>query len=163
MNNSSKPPRQWDTRRFSWRRLDSVRHLSDGPIIGTDAIVDALSLLIASGDRVVLEGNNQKQADFLARAMVQMNADKVNQLHMIMPSVSLPQHLDLFERGIANKLDFAFAGAQSLRISQLLQDGVLQVGALHTYVELYARLYVCLLYTSPSPRDRTRSRMPSSA
>ena len=25
------------------------------------------------------------------------------------------------------------------------------------------RLYLCLLYTSPSPRDRTRSRMPSSA
>jgi hypothetical protein len=24
-------------------------------------------------------------------------------------------------------------------------------------------VYVCLLYTSPSPRDRTRSRMPSSA
>ena len=26
-----------------------------------------------------------------------------------------------------------------------------------------ANLYICLLYTSPSPRDRTRSRMPSSA
>ena len=26
-----------------------------------------------------------------------------------------------------------------------------------------ANLYSCLLYTSPSPRDRTRSRMPSSA
>ena len=25
------------------------------------------------------------------------------------------------------------------------------------------RKYICLLYTSPSPRDRTRSRMPSSA
>ena len=25
------------------------------------------------------------------------------------------------------------------------------------------RVYFCLLYTSPSPRDRTRSRMPSSA
>ena len=25
------------------------------------------------------------------------------------------------------------------------------------------RFYTCLLYTSPSPRDRTRSRMPSSA
>ena len=25
------------------------------------------------------------------------------------------------------------------------------------------RTYTCLLYTSPSPRDRTRSRMPSSA
>ena len=26
-----------------------------------------------------------------------------------------------------------------------------------------AEVYTCLLYTSPSPRDRTRSRMPSSA
>ena len=27
----------------------------------------------------------------------------------------------------------------------------------------YAQEWLCLLYTSPSPRDRTRSRMPSSA
>ena len=27
----------------------------------------------------------------------------------------------------------------------------------------FSRLHTCLLYTSPSPRDRTRSRMPSSA
>ena len=30
-------------------------------------------------------------------------------------------------------------------------------------IELFIKDYVCLLYTSPSPRDRTRSRMPSSA
>ena len=29
--------------------------------------------------------------------------------------------------------------------------------------EGYAQYMTCLLYTSPSPRDRTRSRMPSSA
>ena len=29
-------------------------------------------------------------------------------------------------------------------------------------VELFDHYYDCLLYTSPSPRDRTRSRMPSS-
>jgi len=29
--------------------------------------------------------------------------------------------------------------------------------------DLFAAAYLCLLYTSPSPRDRTRSRMPSSA
>ena len=29
--------------------------------------------------------------------------------------------------------------------------------------ELLKQEYICLLYTSPSPRDRTRSRMPSSA
>ena len=32
-----------------------------------------------------------------------------------------------------------------------------------TALDLGADDYVCLLYTSPSPRDRTRSRMPSSA
>ena len=29
--------------------------------------------------------------------------------------------------------------------------------------DLYVQVKTCLLYTSPSPRDRTRSRMPSSA
>ena len=36
--------------------------------------------------------------------------------------------------------------------------GVVFVGAMGL-----SRVYLCLLYTSPSPRDRTRSRMPSSA
>ncbi|CZT61178.1 hypothetical protein CDFC105_104053 [Clostridioides difficile] len=31
------------------------------------------------------------------------------------------------------------------------------------YDRTYELLNACLLYTSPSPRDRTRSRMPSSA
>ena len=30
-------------------------------------------------------------------------------------------------------------------------------------VAVRAKIKTCLLYTSPSPRDRTRSRMPSSA
>jgi len=30
-------------------------------------------------------------------------------------------------------------------------------------LDKYMGVYSCLLYTSPSPRDRTRSRMPSSA
>ena len=30
-------------------------------------------------------------------------------------------------------------------------------------LEDFQQAYTCLLYTSPSPRDRTRSRMPSSA
>lgn len=136
---------QWSKRRTEKnRRLASVAHLADGPVLRAADIVPALEALISSGDRVVLEGNNQKQADFLSRSLVQVDPAKVNNLHLIMPSVSRPEHLDLFERGIARKLDFAFAGAQSLRISQFLQDGILEVGAIHTYVELYARLYVDL-------------------
>ena len=149
MTTSAKVPRpldpQWSRRRAEkHRRLAQVAHLANGAVLKTGDIVEALSLLIAPFDRIVLEGNNQKQADFLSRALVQVDPAKVNNLHLIMPSVSRAEHLDLFERGIAKKLDFAYAGAQSLRISQFLQDGILEVGAIHTYVELYARLYVDL-------------------
>ena len=33
----------------------------------------------------------------------------------------------------------------------------------YAYYEAWSPIEGCLLYTSPSPRDRTRSRMPSSA
>ena len=38
-----------------------------------------------------------------------------------------------------------------------------QAGVITTSAHGRARIIDCLLYTSPSPRDRTRSRMPSSA
>ena len=34
---------------------------------------------------------------------------------------------------------------------------------MHKAIKALNQLRICLLYTSPSPRDRTRSRMPSSA
>ena len=37
------------------------------------------------------------------------------------------------------------------------------IGLLHRGTEKLMESRTCLLYTSPSPRDRTRSRMPSSA
>ena len=46
-------------------------------------------------------------------------------------------------------------------ITDLMQDVILKEGKLiHDPIVGY---WICLLYTSPSPRDRTRSRMPSSA
>ena len=35
--------------------------------------------------------------------------------------------------------------------------------AIFLFIAFTSYLFTCLLYTSPSPRDRTRSRMPSSA
>ena len=40
---------------------------------------------------------------------------------------------------------------------------LLAYGESHPGSAGYRRAHACLLYTSPSPRDRTRSRMPSSA
>lgn len=126
------------------RRVESVSHLVNGSIIPTEKIVDALELLIKPGDRVVLEGNNQKQASFLSQSLVLVDPEKVHDLHMIMSSVSRPEHLDLFDEGIAKRIDLSYAGPQSMRIAQMIEDGRLVLGDLHTYIELYGRLFVDL-------------------
>jgi malonate decarboxylase alpha subunit len=161
----------WATRRDEkQRRLKLVEKWLDNHILPGERIVDALEFLVQPNDRVVIEGDNQKQADFLSRALVRVDPKIVHDLHMIISSISRPEHLTLFEEGIARKVDFAFAGPQSLRVAQLLEDGQLEIGAIHTYVELYARLFVDLaphvvlvcaeqgdaegnLYTGPNTED----------
>jgi malonate decarboxylase alpha subunit len=89
---------------------------------------------------------------------------------MLIGSVSRSDHLDLFEQGIASTLDLAYAGPQSVRIAQLVANGTVSIGAIHTYVELYARMVIDLrpdvallcasaadehgnLYTGPNTED----------
>jgi len=127
------------------RRMQAVTRWMSGPVLPTDKIVEALEAVVLAGDRIVLEGDNQKQADFLSQSLVKVDAKTIHDLHLIISSISRPEHLTLFELGIAKKVDFAFAGPQSLRVAQLLEDGVLEIGAVHTYVELYARLLVDLI------------------
>lgn len=166
---AKQPARVWNTRRTEKQRRMASSNVQ-GKVIPTGDLVEVMEKLIAPGDRVVLEGNNQKQADFLSRMLADVSPQKVHDLHMIMPSVGRSEHLDIFEKGIARKLDFSFSGTQSMRISQLLEDGLLEIGSIHTYIELYARLYVDLapnvaliagykadrkgnLYTGPSTED----------
>src|SRR5271168_4150390 len=139
-------PISWTTRRDEKaRRMQMVEPWLKGPVLAQEKIVEALESVIVPGDRIVMEGDNQKQADFLSRSLVQVSAKKIHDLHLIISSISRPEHLTLFELGLAKKVDFAFAGPQSLRVAQLLEDGVLEIGAIHTYVELYARLLVDLI------------------
>ena len=55
------------------------------------------------------------------------------------------------------------------KTSESLHGGIVNGRPLQEYAgpqcfpQVQERLNACLLYTSPSPRDRTRSRMPSSA
>ena len=165
------PVRSWSTRRDEKkRRMQLASSWMTGPVLKQDKIVEALEALIAPADRVVIEGDNQKQADFLSRSLVKGNPKKLHDLHLIISSISRPEHLTLFELGIAKKVDFGYAGPQSLRLAQLLADGKVEIGAIHTYVELYSRLLVDLapnvvlvcaeqadregnLYTGPNTED----------
>lgn len=135
--------RDWQVRkRGKAERVSAGAKFADGKVLDGGRIVEALEGIVRSGDLVALEGNNQKQADFLSRSLARVDVEKVRDLHMLISSVSRPEHLDLFERGIARKLDFAYAGLQALRTAQMMEDGKLEIGAVHTYIELYARMFV---------------------
>nr|WP_255437776.1 malonate decarboxylase subunit alpha [Thalassobacillus sp. CUG 92003] len=125
-------------------KLNSLGSIASGKVIPTERIVESFEVLISPGDRVSLEGNNQKQASFLSGALNQVSPEQIYDLHMIMSSISRPEHLDIFEKGIARKVDFAYAGPQSLRIAQMLEDDEVEMGEIHTYLELYSRLLVDL-------------------
>src|SRR3984957_2584878 len=135
-----------------------------------ERITQLLEAVIEPGDRVAIEGDNQKQADFLAAALANADPARLHDLHMVQSVLALSDHLAVFERGIASRLDFAFAGPQSRRLAELVASGSLKIGAIHTYLELYARMLVDLtprvalvvadkadrhgnLYTGPNTED----------
>src|SRR6185295_4475297 len=89
---------------------------------------------------------------------------------MVQSVLSLPEHLDVFELGIASRLDFSFSGPQGARLAKLVSQGGVQIGAIHTYLELFSRYFVDLtpqvsliaahaadaqgnLYTGPNTED----------
>ena len=135
----------WSTRRDRKReRLARVAAFANGRVLDSNRIVDALHALLEPGDRVVLEGNNQKQADFLSRKLAEVDPGRVHDLHMLLSVLGRPEHMDLFERGIAGRVDFSFSGPQSLRLAQMVEDRRVTIGAIHTYLELFARYFVDL-------------------
>ena len=71
------------------------------------------------------------------------------------PAVPFAGHYRLIDFALSN-----LANAGYLRMVVLTQYKSHSLGQ---HLSRTWRLSTCLLYTSPSPRDRTRSRMPSSA
>ena len=61
----------------------------------------------------------------------------------------------IFDKGLVNDIDSMIDYGHDLGLKVLIEA--------HTKQEFENSCNTCLLYTSPSPRDRTRSRMPSSA
>ncbi|HEY6645378.1 malonate decarboxylase subunit alpha, partial [Povalibacter sp.] len=148
----------------------AAANFANGKIVSASDATRLLETVIRPGDRVCIEGDNQKQADVLGAALLAVDTAKVHDLHMIQSGVVLPEHLDLFERGVAKRLDFAYSGPQSARIATLLFGGKIQLGAVHTYLELFARYFIDLtpnvaliaavsadregnLYTGPNTED----------
>lgn len=97
MNAEQTTGRVWNRRRTEKQRRLAEANMP-GKVIPTDQLVSVLENLLAPGDRVVLEGNNQKQADFLSRMLAEVNPQKIHDLHMIMPSVGRSEHLTCLKK-----------------------------------------------------------------
>ena len=110
-------------------RLARAGDLASGKVVEAGGVGDLLARIIEPGDRVCLEGNNQKQADFLAKALARLDPAAVHDLHIVQSVLAIPEHLDVFERGIASRLDFSFSGPQGARLARLLADGRIRLGA----------------------------------
>lgn len=163
--------RDWNT--LAERRQARLQRATDagiGRLVPHAEVLRLLHTVLEPGDRVCLEGNNQKQADFLAECLAQLDPAQVHGLHMVQSVLSLPSHLDVFERGIAQRLDFSFSGPQSGRLANLVAEGRIEIGAIHTYLELFGRYFIDLtpqvaliaaqaadrhgnLYTGPNTED----------
>jgi malonate decarboxylase alpha subunit len=136
---------EWDTeKRDREARLAAGRRYAKGKLVAAGDATKLLEAIIKPGDRVCLEGDNQKQADFLAGALVKADKTKIHDLHIVQSGIVLSEHLDLFEKGIATKLDFSYSGPQSQAVARALNSGKIELGAIHTYIELFARYFMDL-------------------
>ena len=125
-------------------RLRAAAPVAQGKFVAKANALALLQAVVRSGDRVCIEGDNQKQADFFARELVKLDPAQVNHLHMTQSTLVLNEHLDLFRLGIAERLDFAYSGPQSKALYQLAAEKKVKIGAIHTYLELYGRYFVDL-------------------
>ena len=126
-------------------RIAAAAPYADGKIVDAANTVKVLEAVLRPGDKVNIEGDNQKQADFLAKELCKVDPSKVHDLHMIQSTLSIPEHLDVFDKGIARKLDFAYAGSQGKRLAQMVQNDGVELGAIHTYLEMYSRYFIDLV------------------
>ena len=126
------------------RKAEVKENLGVDKFFEPDQAVELLETVLQPEDVVCLEGDNQKQADFLARSLSAVDPDEISDLHMVQSSLVLDEHMEVFEKGIASDLDFAFSGPQSKRLYEAVQSGDANVGAIHTYLELYGRYFVDL-------------------
>ena len=135
----------WNTlARNKTARLERASSITSTKIVEQKDLVRLFESVIESGDRVCIEGNNQKHADYLSQQLTLVDPKKVNNLHIVQSNIALSSHLDIFEKGIAKKLDFCYSGEQGVRLGRLIKEGVVEIGAIHTYLELYSRYFVDL-------------------
>ena len=129
--------------RAGLRTNDYIRGIDNKPTREVSAFTGARLLRGAPGSKVELTVLRGNAVDPHVVTLVREVPAGANVTTVKMPSGVAVVRVTSFSEGTATALGTAIDGLQKSGASGMVID--------------------CLLYTSPSPRDRTRSRMPSSA
>ena len=108
------------------------------------------AILISGASEVMVERNGETVSISIPSNLIERFIDK-NESRFI--GMAWPYIAQKFDDGSVAEAAGVLAGDQLIAIN----------GQAALYFSDYIKTLPCLLYTSPSPRDRTRSRMPSSA
>ena len=71
------------SRRGADRASRLARAAALGKVCPAGRATQSLEAIIEPGDRVTIEGDNQKQADFLSQALAKVDPARVHDLHMV--------------------------------------------------------------------------------
>ena len=150
---------------------------------------DAMGIDFKGGDRVTIEFNNKKTetelrdtikeslgATLAEGALIQYQSGGGSQ-ERLQVTVNFGDGEKTFEALNTGFPDAKFKKVSQLRTGASISNEILQTATKSLLIALFAILVyvtfryefsfalgaICLLYTSPSPRDATLSRMPSSA
>ena len=173
MQNNLKPYRPIGTvygALLNFKREWNLRapQMSEAPYKGAPKVpvlfIKTANTFTASGDNIVIP-SNVPEVDVGANLAWVFGAKASVVACVLVNDVSIP-HESYYRPPVKFKCvdGFLGVGAQAKSVAEVQTDAVvLTVKVNGQTVQSVNYADTCLLYTSPSPRDRTRSRMPSSA
>ena len=159
--------------------------MADAPPAATPPVPGVITVPAAPGAAPANEASRADDDTFLLlrEAARQNDAARTHALASRLPNYALPGYVEYYRLkprlreatqdevlGVLRRFEGS-AVADRLRTDWLLELGrqrewnvfEREMALLTRSDDLQVRCYACLLYTSPSPRDRSLSRMPSSA
>ena len=81
---------EWQKQRSERKaRLEAGSRFATGKLAPPENAKALLEAVIRPGDRVCLEGDNQKQADFLAEALAGVDPSNIHDLHVVQSGIVL--------------------------------------------------------------------------
>jgi malonate decarboxylase alpha subunit len=80
-------------------RLAAGRKFAAGKMVAPNDTTALLEAVVRPNDSICLEGDNQKQADFLAACLAKADPKVLHDLHVVQSGIVLPEHIDMFEKG----------------------------------------------------------------